>query len=459
MGISIFMLGLMSLPAFAFDSGSTGADGAFNPTTNTEVVLPADGIFNYTTVNIPTGVTVTFKKNAGNTPVYILATGNVTIAGSINVSGGAGNAIAPGKGGPGGFNGGLGGYANSCGGIALGFGGGKPANKVGVLTYGAGGGGGGFGAVGSSGSGLWPGNATGGSGGSAYGNANLLPTIGGSGGGGACATDSYIGGSGGGGGGAIVIATGGTINVTGSITANGGNGANYGGGNAGGGGGGSGGAIRLMANIIQGEGTISASGGTGGSCGWGQQYCNGGVGGAGRIRIEANTFSRTSNSSPSYNFGGSPLAVFHPIVPTLKIASVAGVAVFDIPTGAYSSPDVVLPNGTANPVDVVVEASYIPVGTTVTITGVPELGNSSSATAILAGTQASSSATAKLTISGQSANVLMATATFTFQTAANQMPVYADGEKVVKMRIASALGGASSVTYITETGKEIQANM
>ena len=118
-------MGLMTAPAFAFDSGSTGADGAFNPTADTEVQLPSDGILNYTTVNIPSGVTVTFKKNAGNTPVYILATGDVTIAGTINVSGNNANGVANGRGGPGGYDGGLGSYPVSCGGTGLGPGGGK----------------------------------------------------------------------------------------------------------------------------------------------------------------------------------------------------------------------------------------------------------------------------------------------------------------------------------------------
>ena len=44
----------------AFNSGSTGADGALSPTVNTEIQLPESGILNYTTVNIPSGVTVKF---------------------------------------------------------------------------------------------------------------------------------------------------------------------------------------------------------------------------------------------------------------------------------------------------------------------------------------------------------------------------------------------------------------
>lgn len=50
----------------AFSSGSTGSLGALAPASNTTVVLPADGILNYTTVTIPAGVTVTFQRNAAN---------------------------------------------------------------------------------------------------------------------------------------------------------------------------------------------------------------------------------------------------------------------------------------------------------------------------------------------------------------------------------------------------------
>ena len=118
----------MSVPAYSsFNSGSTGADGAFNPTTNTQVQLPTDGKLNYTTVNIPSGVTVTFVKNAANTPVYMLATGNVTIAGTINVNGSNANTVTQGAAGPGGFNGGLGGSFALPGGKGIGPGGGGPS--------------------------------------------------------------------------------------------------------------------------------------------------------------------------------------------------------------------------------------------------------------------------------------------------------------------------------------------
>ncbi len=59
----------------------------FSPSANIEVVLPSDGVLNYTTVDIPAGVTVTFQQNDGNTPVFILATGDVNIAGTVSVDG------------------------------------------------------------------------------------------------------------------------------------------------------------------------------------------------------------------------------------------------------------------------------------------------------------------------------------------------------------------------------------
>ena len=56
------------------NSGSNGSDGAFNPTTNTVINMAdhPDGIYHYTSVNIPSGVTVTFIPNANNTPVVWL---------------------------------------------------------------------------------------------------------------------------------------------------------------------------------------------------------------------------------------------------------------------------------------------------------------------------------------------------------------------------------------------------
>ena len=73
-GAAIISLTAAPVGAQTFSSGSTGADGAFSPTANTTLTPPANGVFNFTTVNIPAGVTVTIQKNAANTPATMLAT-------------------------------------------------------------------------------------------------------------------------------------------------------------------------------------------------------------------------------------------------------------------------------------------------------------------------------------------------------------------------------------------------
>ena len=117
-----------SLYAQAFNSGSTGADGALNITADTTLQLPPNGVFNFTTINVAAGRTLKFTKNSLNTPIYLLATGDVIIAGTINLSGTNANGGAPGVGGPGGFDGGAGGFgigASTAAGDGLGPGGGS----------------------------------------------------------------------------------------------------------------------------------------------------------------------------------------------------------------------------------------------------------------------------------------------------------------------------------------------
>jgi hypothetical protein len=424
--VLILALFLFSSSAFAFVSGSTGADGALNPTANTEVVLPADGILNYTTINIPSGKTVTFKRNTANTPVYILATGDVTIAGTINVSGATSSNTAPGIGGPGGYDGGYGGSTGMPGGKGLGPGGGEGGPSA---TYRYGGGGGYATAGGTQG-------ANYGAGGSTYGNVRIVPLVGGSGGGGCAglATASCYGG--GGGGGAILIASSGTITVTGYIMADGGNStSSYNGA-------GSGGAIRLMATTITGNGTISAKGGS-------LSYLN--KGGEGRIRLEADTNNFSAGTDPVYT-SSPPGSVFMTNVPTLSIASVAGFNTPSNPGGSYSQPDILLPSATTNPVTVHITATNIPVVTTVTVSVTPQYGSATSVNTTLSGTDASSTADANVNLSTQYSNVITAKATFQIVIA-----MYYDGEKIEKVRVATTMGGNSEAVYITEKGREIKS--
>lgn len=454
--------------AQGFDSGSTGADGAFNPTVDRVVPLPDDGVFNFTSVNVPAGVTVRFERNTLNTPVRILVSGNATVDGIIDVSGGASPAIGtagdgviaddglPGLGGPGGFDGGRGGEPGTsgfAGAQGIGPGGGFPSlqqrNFSGVL-YGCAAGGGGFGIQGGVGQfTLGFNSCTSASGGPTYGNERLLPLIGGSGGGGASGGGSFAGSGGGGGGGAILIAVTGTLAVNGGIRANGGNSGVVGGAGSGWvGGGGSGGGIRLVATTLSGNGAISAVGGTGILQG-GQA---GGLGAVGRIRLEAETMSRTAGTTPQFSFG-TPGAVFLAGMPSLRIASVAGIEAPLVPTG---SADIVLPVDHPNPVQVVVMASNVPLGNTATITLTPATGNAFSVvTNALDGTLAASSASAQIAIP-DGPNTLLASVSFTV-TEAQSMALQGatGGEPVREVRLLASVAGASQTVLVTASGREI----
>jgi hypothetical protein len=227
-----------------FASGSNGSFGPLEITANTKLDLPPDGTFHCTKITVAKGATLSFHRNAKNTPVYLLATENVTIAGAIDVSGEIGQPLSGGAGGPGGFDGGNPESAGLPPGDGHGPGGGKAgASGAGADSAGAGA----YGGVDDR-----PNPRHG----SIYGNALLVPLIGGSGGGGQSlppAAGSTLRG-GGGGGGAILIASTTRIEITGNVFANGGPGAggsrNFG----------SGGAIRLVAPVVAGNGILEARG-------------------------------------------------------------------------------------------------------------------------------------------------------------------------------------------------------
>jgi len=483
------LLAATPIAALAFSSGSTGADGPLNPTVNTQVPLPDSGVLNYTSVNIPQGVTVTFKRNTANTPVVILASGDVTIAGTIDVSGSAGAATGaagdgnqgddglPGKGGPGGFDGGRGGTASSDnpgvssnpnvknpGGSGLGPGGGTAGLSylISSSCFGAvvmGGAGAGFGASGSNG-GLA--SCTVGSfsytqpaGGAAYGSAVLLPLIGGSGGGGGGGGTAFAGAGGGGGGGALLIAASGTVNVTstGSMLANGGAGGAVAGANVGApGGGGAGGGVRIVATTIAGNGTISATSGAAGSSSStsGLFVAGAGAGAVGRVRLEAETMTRTAATNPVFSFD-APGAVFVAGFPALTITSVAGVAAPANPTG---SADITLPATTPNPVTVVFTTTNVPVGNIVKLTVTPATGAPVIAfSPALTGTTASATASAQVNLP-VGPSVLQAQTTYTIVSSlGDALSRYAMGERVERIQLTATVGSPSTATLITVSGK------
>jgi hypothetical protein len=223
----------------SFNSGSTGADGALNVTSNTTKALPADGVFNYTTITVASGATLKFTTNTLNTPVHLLATGDILINGTIDVS-----ASGAKSGGPGGFDGGKSAYGSLPSGDGYGPGGGRGTAAGSYAT-------------------------TGSQGGTTYGSPLLIPLVGGSGGGGGSRIDA-------GGGGAILLASSTRVDLSGSVLATGvlryyGYGAGTGAG--------SGGAVRIVAPVVAGRGTVNVSGGM-------DTWNNIGAGGVGRIRID-----------------------------------------------------------------------------------------------------------------------------------------------------------------------------
>lgn len=455
---ALFCLSVFSLTSYGqggFVSGSTGANGAFNPTQNQTVLIPESGVFNFTTVNIPVGVTIRFGRNSRNTPVTILATGNVTIAGTIDISGSNGLTVQGGTGGPGGFNGGNGGPAVSSGQTSPGAngdgpGGGGGAGSTSSSNSAGNPGGGGFGTIGEKGQ-LPPSSLpqgftlVDGAGGPKYGLSTLLPLIGGSGGGGEVGSGSSPGGGGGGGGGAILIASSGTINfVSGFLSAQGGSGSirNFGAA------GGSGGAVRLIANVITGSASIAAGGGSG---------FRGGTGGGGYIRLEAfdlGSLNLTIHGSPRVSTT-TPRAVLPANAPSIRIVSVAGVTAPTNPIGSIQGgPDLILPANQANPVSVALAASNIPLGTTLQITLTPENGARTVAqSTALTGTLASSTATASIAIPN---GICVIQASGTIDVAALGMAV--NGEQVKSIEVNAVFGGNQTVTYITASNKRIRVD-
>jgi hypothetical protein len=241
------------------------------------------------------------------------------------------------------------------------------------------------------------------------------------------------------------------VNVTGAIRANGGaGGATYGSpyGCGGPGGGGSGGAIRILATRVAGNGTIEANGASQGSTCW----QGAGNGAAGRIRIEAEIMNRTSATSPAYTFSSTPATVFVAGLPTLRIARVGG---FDVPEAPLGDVDVTLPVDFPNPVTVEFATTGVPVGNTVSLKVVPAQGSPVSViSSALAGTSDAATASVQVNIPG-GPSVLQASTTYNIVVAQGEaLSKYAQGERVEKVRLEAALGGAPTVTLITLSGRE-----
>jgi hypothetical protein len=326
---------------------SDGSDGAFAPATNVEIDLglattalwtaPGSGngvydaekwavVFKYSSVNIPAGVTVTFKNHPTYAPVVWLVQGNVTIGGTLSLRGkdGTNDAVGrlvPSEPGPGGFRGGATGPSGS----GAGYG---PAGGTSV------------------GEGRYAGF---------YGNPQILPLIGGSGGGGR--NDGYGQASGAGAGGAVLIATPGTINVGGMIDVRDGNPLN----NARMPG--SPGAIRLIANAVSGSGILNAVNST---------YSI-----SGRVRIESNSLATTLQTFPeTIGVPPSSTPVIWPAAnaPVARVISVDSInAPLDPNAPVVAAADVAIQN--SNQVAILIETQNFPIEGVVQLRIMPKFGN------------------------------------------------------------------------------------
>jgi hypothetical protein len=477
-------MGLTPLTCWSFNSGSTGSDGPFAPIVDTTLDLPIDGVLNFTTVTIPTGITVTFNKNVANTPVTLLASGDVTIDGTIDVSGGNSTAVGAagdgnpgddglyGIGGPGGFNGGRGGMpTNIIGAAGLGPGAGNQSRGVNTAGTAAGTGCGGSGAgylsVGQSSQSVaidGKSNADSNSvcdsdndqalGGKAYGAETLLPLVGGSGGGGAGAGRAFAGSGGGGGGGAILIASSGTVTINGKIKANGGTSGSAAGSLAGGtGGGGSGGAVRIIATTIAGDGDITALGGSAGTYALNDGSSQGGSGSDGRIRLEADLYKRTMPTLPAFSFA-TPQDMFVAGLPSLRISSVAGVIAPVSPTG---NADIILPQSTPNPVIIELATTGVPIGNTVELTVTPASGPSVSVTsAAITGSKDAGLTSVSVNLP-DGPSVLSAAVSFSVSVAMDKqsdLSRFTQGDPVKRIHLNANTSTGSLTTLVTETGRE-----
>jgi len=422
---------LATSPVFAqtFSSGSTGADGALDVSRLScfirvqdnlsvcEVILPPSGILNYTTVLIPSGKTIIFRKNLQNTPVVLLAQGDVVVEGNLSVSAVPWSPDAPwdpALPGPGGFPGGA------------------PPRSAGL--------GPGGGAVPTGGTSDPPAQ------GRWVGPLSLVPLVGGSGG--ASIVNTYgnsITGSGGAG--AIVIASNGEIRIGGS----GGIDASpynrhcgiYG----------SGGAVRLVANRITMTGAIYAKG---------TAYCSGGAtdGGDGIVRLEAPSgfLSFLGNSQPAPILSTVNPTIVAPAAPGLRIVSVGGFLVPDSAGSRKDAADLVLPKQLPDPINVLVEATNIPVGSVVTVS----FGTSNQGTTAgvpLSGTLAQSTAT--IGVSGLNRNLLAylyVQVLFAPPAAAAGAAPATESGRVTHVRMTTAPGEKPHFAFLRQDGAEIPAN-
>ncbi|MCW5933952.1 MAG: hypothetical protein KIT45_06575 [Fimbriimonadia bacterium] len=345
---------------------SDGSDGALNVNSSTMINLgnattaawntPGNGngvydpnkwavVFKYSSVNI--NGNLRFLNHPSGAPVVWLVQGDVMITTGNNLylletAPDVLDSFSFVKPGPGGFRGGRPrtNIVSPGGSAGLGPGGGAyPSELGGNAGYAA------------------QGIGTGG--GTAYGNPQIVPLIGGSGGAGSNSNPGVIGGAGGG---AILIVASGRIVVNGTINADAqGYSSSWGGG-------GSGGSVRLIADRLEGTGIISANGG------FNRSFGN--YGSLGRIRIEVNHATYTGSVSGSLATAppGNPPLIWPPAnAPSVQITQIAEQNVPTDPSARYDQPDMTA--ATSGQTTVRINAQNVPGNWTVQLRIVRFAGN------------------------------------------------------------------------------------
>ena len=308
-------------------------------------------VFKYSTMEVREQASIRYSNHPSRAPVIILVSGSATIEGDIRLNGVNGHpgsvAATWAEPGPGGFRGGRGTRTTIDESGGFGPGGGFVGDSE------SGGTGGSYASLGVIG------NYGGGGPGEIYGNARILPLVGGSGG----SSSQSGGGAGGGGagGGAILIAADNTISVksTAILTANGGVGGD--GWNSYDGGAGSGGAIRLVANeiVIEPNANLQAIGGG--------QNSHGGAGGIGRIRLDANTFTVAVKTLPAATMG-LPELIFPPSEsPLIRATMLSGQPISPDPKNGFFPDDVEVTLPASSSLRLMIDAFNVPVTSTLTV--------------------------------------------------------------------------------------------
>jgi len=324
------------------------------------IPLPPDGVLIFNSFNAsPWGkrrdYQIRFEKNAGNTPVTLLAAGDITIGPYVTLylagnDGSSGNVHINGRGGapgPGGFRGGDGAYLDVNGANDGGEGQGPGGGAAGIGKEGA---------------------ATHGSPAKFAGSRDLRPLIGGSGGGGGASTRSgnCAASGGGGGGGAVLMVANGSITVDGGINADGGRRGPYisDGKCSTYGAYGSGGAIRLVAQSVVGKGGMSARGDRGH-----HRQASPGV-----IRIESlnDDGLRPDWTAPPPIRTNVIGPVVNPVRSEVAITAIAGQAVPEALQGINGNVDLIVKAPGAVKVQVLTRG--VPAGTTVEVAMKPKVG-------------------------------------------------------------------------------------